>query len=212
MKSLNTFPPASVGGESLPVANWPAEVSHFPERLDTDAAGEAIYAGLCRDLDAAFAAMEGTWARWREVRPDDAALEAYLESLTRCNATHQLLKQFPQYEPFRKDFPTSPSNDGVGVGPSHGVAGARGMGGEGMDERAARGGVGAGRCHRRLPLLGAAVSRRLAAGGAVVGRGVLRVRRSRPPVTDAERVMWVALATICGVLVVGLVIHWISKL
>lgn len=209
---MNTFPTASVGGESSPVAVGPAAVPSIPERLGTAAAGEAIYAELCRDLDAAFAAMEVTWVRWREGRPDEAALQDYLADLSRCNAIHQLLKKFPQYEPFRKDFPTSPSSDGVGMRPSHGIHRDGGVGGEGMVERAARGGGGAGRCPGRSPLLGAAVPRGVAAGASGTRRGVLRVRRERPPLSEAQRVLWVALATLCGVPVVGMLIHWISKL
>ena len=205
--SLTTFPPAGVGDENPRVGTCPAASPLLPERLG-DGATRGPYVKLQAALDAAFLTMEGTWAAWCERRPDQAALDAYLESLSECNAIHQLLKNFPQYEPFRTNFPTSPSSDGVGVCASHGVNRYGDVGGEGMVERAVRGGGGAGRCPRRLPLLGAAVPRRLAFGEPGGAGRILRVRAgARPAMRDEERVLWVALATLIAVPAVGVILH-----
>lgn len=209
---MKTFTSASVGGESSPVAMASGPVLNSSEGLGAEPAGEAIYARLCDELDAAFAAMEVTWAAWRACRPDEDALNAYLNSLSECNVIHQLLKKFPQYDTFETTLQTGPARKRVGAGFSHGSDCPGGMGGEGMDERTVRGGGGVLRCSRRSPLLGAAVSRGVAAGDAGHRGGILRVRRARPVMAPEIRVLWVALATVCGVPAIALVIHLISKL
>lgn len=208
MKTI--FPPAGVGDENPPVVCMPAEVPNLSQGLGADAAGGA-YAHLQTALDEAFSRMETTWAAWRESRPNDAALAAYLNSLSECNTIHQLLKNFPQYEPFRKNFPTSPSIDGVGTGASHGLAGGGSLGGEGMVERTVRGGGGALQCPRRLPLLGAAVPRCLAFGEPGPAGTVLRNREVvRPPMRPEVRSLWVALATVLVMHGLAILIHFLQ--
>lgn len=208
MKTI--FPPAGVGAENPPAVSVPAEAPNFSEGLGVDAAGGA-YAHLETALDEAFARMETTWAAWRESRPNDEALAAYLNSLSECNTIHQLLKNFPQYEPFRKDFPKSPSRDGVGTGASHGLAGGGSLGGEGMVERTVRGDGGALRCPRRIPQLGAAVPRGVAFGEPGPAGTFLRNRQVvRTPMRPEFRILWVALATVLVMHGVAILIHMVK--
>lgn len=169
------------------------------------------YRELSAQLDAAFADMEVAWIEWRDSRPNHGALTLYLQSLAECQFLHQLLKEFPQYEPFRKDFPTSPSNDGVGVSDSHGVSSHGCVGREGMDERTSRGAGGAGLCPRRFPLFGAAVPGRLAFGRTRDAGRVLRDRAAAgvAAMTPEARMLWVVLATVCGLPVIAAIIHLI---
>jgi len=168
------------------------------------------YRELSARLDDAFSKMEVAWIEWRDTRPNAPALTIYLQTLAECQFIHQLLKEFPQYEPFNKNFPTSPSSDGVGVSDSHGVSNHGCVGGEGMDERTSRGAGGAGLCSRRLPRFGAAVPGRLAFGEPGGAGGMDRARRgSRPPMTPEARMLWVALATVCIVPAIAAIIHLI---
>lgn len=171
------------------------------------------YRALSAQLDAAFSDMEAAWFEWRDRRPNHGALTLYLQTLAECQHIHQLLKEFPQYEPFRKDFPTSPSDDGVGLGDSHGVSRDGCVGGKGMDERAVRWGGGAGLCPRRLPLLGAAVPGRLAFGQPGGAGRMVRVHRrgARPAMTPEGKMLWVALLTACALPTAGLIIYLITK-
>ena len=175
---------------------------------------EGTYRELSGQLDAAFSKMEVAWIEWRDSRPNHEALTIYLQTLAECQFLHQLLKEFPQYEPFSKDFPTSPSSDGVGIGSSHGVSSHGCVGGEGVDERTSRGTGGALLCPRRLPRFGAAVPGRLAFGQPGGAGRVLRGewRREAPAMTPEDKLLWVALATICIVPALALIIHLFSKL
>jgi len=207
MKTI--FPPAGVGEETPPVAMCtPAEAPNFSEGLGADAAGGAVYRGLCLELDEAFAQLAMTWEAWQLSRPNDEAFAAYLESLSECNTIHQILKKFPQYEPFRKDFPSSPTSHGVGVCVSHGSDCDGRLGGEGMDEHGVRGGVGVGLRSRR-PVPGAAPIRRGLAFGQPGGAGrVVRVRAvTHTPMRPEVQVLWVALATVILVPAVGVILH-----
>jgi hypothetical protein len=172
------------------------------------------YRELSARLDAAFLDMESAWVEWRERRPNAGALNLYLQSLAECQHLHQLLKEFPQYEPFNKDFPTSPSRDKVGIGDSHGLSRHECVGGEGMDERTVLRGGGVRLCPRRLPLLGAAVPRRLAFGQPGGAGGMVRAQRrgARAAMTPEAKMLWVALATACALPTVATIIHLISKL
>ena len=208
MKST-TFPPAGVGGESPPAAVCvPAEAPNSSEGLGVDAAGGAIYAGLQLELDEAFAKLATTWEAWQLSRPNDEAFAIYLESLSECNSIHQLLKKFPQYEPFYKDLPKGPSGDGVGMGASHGVDRHGDVGGEGMAERTVRGGGDVVLCPRRSAFGGPAIRRGLAFGEP---GGAGRVLRNRAVVRKAMKpevqVLWVALATVIVVPAVGVILH-----
>jgi len=171
------------------------------------------YRELSARLDDAFSKMEVAWIEWRDTRPNAPALTIYLQTLAECQFIHQLLKEFPQYEPFNKNFPTSPSSDGVGVSDSHGVSNHGCVGGEGVAERTVRGGGGAGLCPRRLPLLGAAIPRKLAFGEPGGAGGMARGRRwARPPMTPEEKMVLVALLTAAALPTVGLIIHLLCKL
>lgn len=175
---------------------------------------DGTYRDLSAQLDAAFSKMETAWIAWRDSRPNHKALTLYLQTLAECQFLHQLLKEFPQYEPFNKDFPTSPSSDGVGLCDSHGVSNHECVVGEGMAERAGRGTGGAGLCPRRLPLLGAAVPGRLAFGQPGGAGGMDRARRGggRPPMTPEEKSVLVALLAAAALPTIGLIIHLFSKL
>lgn len=172
---------------------------------------ENSYRELSAQLDAAFIKMEVAWIEWRDSRPNDPALNTYLKTLAECHDLHQILKSFPQYEPFTKNFPTSPSSDGVGHGNSYGVSSHKCVGGESVDERAARGGGGACLRSRRFPLFGAAISRGLPFGEP---GGAGRVSRDMPasrPGDSFAVTWWLALATVLAVPVVAVVVDYILK-
>ena len=207
--SLTNFPPAGVGAENPPaVMCAPVEARNPSEGLAVETAGGAVYAGLQLELDEAFAAMEVTWKAWRESRPNQVALDAYLESLSACNTIHKILKKFPQYETFPKNFPKSPSSDVLGLCVSHGVDRHGDVGGEGMAERPVRGGGDVVLCPRRSALGGTAIRRGLAFGEPGGAGKIIRNRALvRSPMRPEVQVLWVALATVILVPAVGVILH-----
>lgn len=173
---------------------------------------EKSFRELSTQLDAASIKMEVAWIEWRDSRPNDPALDTYLKTLAECHDLHQILKSFPQYEPFSKNFPTSPSSDGVGHGESYGVSSHKCVGGESVDERAVRGGGDACLRSRRFPLLGAAIPRGLPFGEP---GGAGRVSRDTPqiePSNPSAVMCWLMVATVLAVPVVGVLVDFILNL
>lgn len=173
---------------------------------------EKSYRDLSAQLDAAFIKMEVAWIEWRDTRPNEPALNTYLKTLAECHDIHQILKSFPQYEPFTKNFPKSSSSDGVGHGKSYGVSSHKCVGGEGVAERTIRGGGDACLCSRRLPLYGAAIQRGVSLGESVRRRRCLREAPRLEPENPCAIMCWLALATVVAVPLVGVLADLILKL